>query len=666
MHGIDRERGKKFRFRHGNNAKQETHRVPLLLLVGNPNVGKSTVFNQLSHKYSITANYLFTTLETNSDFIKINNRTYEIIDSPGIYGLNHPSEEGLVTRDLLFSQREKIVIQVIEAAKLEQSLQLTIQLLELQVPLIIVLNMSDELVKHGIRINSRALAEQLNVPVVETVATEGKGLNVLLRNVEKAHANVDNMNFPWIMKQFIEEAKQFLPAHHFVPDAIFSLLALNDDYALSWLKKHLGGKYAKALSNFKQEFEERHTVNLSIILLNARQVWAQKIIGHVLTQREEITKFGFQEFGMLSRHPVYGWFVLAIIITLTYLIVGKFGATFLVVQLENKIFLPLVGFLSSLPMPPFLERFLIGDYGLITIGLLNAIGTVLPIISLFFLVLNFLEDTGYLTNLIILTSRVFKKIGLTGKSILPIVLGFGCKTMATLSTKILETKKEKYISIFLIGLAIPCSSQLSINLAILSREPILAFLIVLTLLFLIEIIAGLILNKIIPQDKESDFIIEIPPIRIPDAKLTLKKTWHRTVWFLEEAVPLFLFGALVLFILDETNTLVLVEKALSPIVVTWLHLPANFAEAMVMSLARSEAGAVIVMDFAVGGALNTRQVITAVIVLTLFIPCISNVFAIIKELKLKAALIMITIITIASLAIGGIVANALIFLHYGG
>jgi ferrous iron transport protein B len=474
------------------------------------------------------------------------------------------------------------------------------------------------------------------------------------------------MNFPWIIKQFIKEAKQLLPPHHFIPDAIFSLLAFNDNYALFWLKKHVGGKYAKRLAEFKQEFEERHTVNLSIILLNARQVWAQKIIDHVLTQREEITKFGIQEFGMLSRHPVYGWFILAVIIMLTYLIVGKFGATFLVVQLENRIFLPLIGFLSSFPMPPFLERFLIGDYGLLTIGLLNAIGTVLPIISLFFLVLNLLEDTGYLTNLIILTSRVFKKIGLTGKSILPIVLGFGCKTMATLSTKILETKKEKYISIFLIGLAIPCSSQLSINLAILSREPFLAFLIVLSILFLIEIIAGLILNKIIPQDKESDFIIEIPPIRIPDVKLTLKKTWHRTVWFLEEAVPLFLFGAFVLFILDETNTLVLVERALSPIVVTWLNLPADFAEAMVMSLARSEAGAVIVMDFAVEGALNTRQVITAVIVLTLFIPCISNVFAIIKELKLKAALIMITIITITSLAIGGIVAKALILLQYGG
>ncbi|OQX86497.1 ferrous iron transport protein B [candidate division KSB1 bacterium 4484_87] len=656
----------RIRLQRINRRHENSQQIPLLLLIGNPNVGKSTIFNHLTNKYSITANYLFTTLEANTDFIKIKEQKYEIIDSPGIYSLDNPSEEGQQTRNLLFSSREKIIIQIIEASKLEQSLQLTAQLLALKTPMIVVLNMTDELVKHGIRVNAKILSEQLNVPVVETIASEGKGIEDIRRNILNVRAPENVLPYPWIIKQFYQEAYSLLPADVSVPPAIFSLLALGDSYARHWISSHISKEVSVKIANFRNEFQEKHAVNLSIILLNARQVWAQKVLDNVISHRDEITKYGVQKFGELSRHPIYGWFILAIVIMTTYLVVGKFGATVLVVYLDNYIFSPIISYVGSLPLSPFLHRFFVGDYGILTLGLLNAIGTVLPIIGLFFLVLNMLEDTGYLTNLIILTSRVFKKLGLTGKSILPLVLGFGCKTMATLSTKILDTKREKYIAIFLIGLAIPCSSQMSLNMAILSREPVFAFVLVTLTLLLIELIAGLLLNRLLPKGKQSDFIIEIPPIRIPDAKLTLKKTYHRTYWFLKEAVPLFLLGSLVLFILDETDMLVLVEKALSPIVVDWLHLPINFAEAMVMSLARSEAGAVIVMDFAVKGILNARQIIVAVLVLTLFIPCISNVLAIIKELKLKAAIIMISIITITSFFIGGFVNFLLTFFHYGG
>jgi ferrous iron transport protein B len=302
-----------------------------------------------------------------------------------------------------------------------------------------------------------------------------------------------------------------------------------------------------------------------------------------------------------------------------------------------------------------MKRFLIGDYGLLTTGLFNAIGTVLPIITLFFLVLNLLEDVGYLSNLVILTNRLFKKIGLSGKSILPIVLGFGCKTMATLSTKILDSKKEKYIAIFLIGLAIPCSSQLSVNIAVLALQPISAFITVLLVLFIIEISAGLILNRIIPEKKQPDFILEIPPIRLPDIALLLKKTYYRTVWFLKEAVPLFLLGALILFVLHETSGIYYLEQLLRPVIVTFLNLPINFSEALVMSLARSEAGAVLIMKMVKQGELDPTQVMVAIIVITLFVPCISNIMAMIKELRMKKALIMVATITVTAFLIGGLI-----------
>ncbi|MBL7094993.1 ferrous iron transport protein B [candidate division KSB1 bacterium] len=624
-----------------------------ILIIGNPNVGKTTIFNQLSRKYAVTANYPFTTVEANSAPIRIEGREYELIDTAGIYRLDFPSEEGQITRDFLFNNTPKIIIQVIEAAKLEQSLRLTLQLLELKIPLILVLNMNDELAKQGVRLNPHVLSESLNVPIIETIAVEGKGIEKIKKVIPGAKtANYVNSNPP-ILKKYYQEIETAFPENKKPQQSILSLFALDDPYTKRWIEANYGIKILKkAVAQFNR-FKNTNIVNLSFAILNSQNQKIQNIISRVITHKSEITKYGIQKFGEWSRHVLWGWLIVLLMIFLTYIIVGKLGANFLVVEMERLLFTPITNYLKSILTIPILYRFLVGDYGLLTTGLFNAIGTVLPIIILFFLVLNFLEDIGYLTNLVILTNRIFNKLGLTGKSILPIVLGFGCKTMATLSTKILDTKKEKYISIFLIGLAIPCSSQMSIIIAVLSKQPVLSFLIVAGILLFIELTAGLILNHIIPKDKQIDFIMEIPPIRLPDLKLLGKKTYYRSIWFLKEAVPLFLLGAFILFILHETGLISLLQNGLRPIVVDLLNLPINFTEAMVMSLARSEAGAVLVMDMANAGVLTPNQIIVSILVLTLFIPCISNVMAIGKELKWKKATVMVLIITMTSLLIGG-------------
>jgi len=627
----------------------------VILLIGNPNVGKTSIFNQLSQRYAITANYPFTTVELNTDTIRIFDKQFELIDAAGIYRLDHPSEEGQLTRDLIFNRHPEILIQVIEASNLEHSLLLTAQLLELKIPLIIVLNMIDETVKHGLRVNSRVLSEQLVVPVVETIATEGKGIEEIKKAIAKLKSPKNNMQFPLLVEKFYQNAMDIFPQKNKPPRPIVTLLALEDPFALQWIEENYGKEIASEVKNHFNHFLDNHVVNLSIAILNSQKTWIQNIVQQVITRKEEYTKFGVQKFGEWSRHPIYGWIIVLAVIFLTYLIIGKFGATFLVNELDQYVFSPLIAYIDKLIPWMILNRFLIGDYGILTTGLFNAIGTVLPIITLFFLVLNLLEDIGYLTNLIILTNRLFKKVGLTGKSILPIVLGFGCKTMATLSTKILDSKKEKYIAIFLIGLAIPCSSQLSVSIAVLALQPISAFIIVIIVLAVIELSAGLILNRLIPEEKHSDFILEIPPIRLPDIKLFFQKTFYRTMWFLKEAVPLFLLGALILFILHETSGMRLLEWALGPIVVSFLALPINFSEALVMSLARSEAGAVLIMNMVKQGELNSTQVIVAIVVITLFIPCISNIMAMIKELKTKKALIMVATITVTAFLIGGLI-----------
>ena len=637
-----------------------------ILIVGNPNVGKTTIFNQLSKKYAITANYPFTTVETNSAPIRIGSKEYDLIDTAGIYRLDFPSEEGQITRDLLFNKKPKIIIQVIEAAKLEQSLLLTLQLKELKIPLLLVLNMSDELAKQGVNISVQTLSESLRLPIIETVAVEGKGIDKIKKTIPNLQLTDLDNNYPHILRKYHQEMESIFQGNEKPPISILNLLALNDSFAQRWIENNFGDTILKKAVKQLNSFNNKNIVNLSVTILNSQNQKIQKIVNTVVFRKSEITKFGIQKLGEWSRHVVFGWLIILAMIYLTYLIVGKFGANFLVAEMERFLFSPITNYLNSIITIPFLHRFLLGDYGLLTTGLFNAVGTVLPIIILFFLVLNLLEDIGYLTNLTILTNKIFDKVGLTGKSILPIVLGFGCKTMATLSTKILDTKKEKYIAIFLIGLAIPCSSQMSIIIAVLSKEPLIAFLIVVGFLVFIELFAGLILNHIIPKDKQTDFIIEIPPIRLPDLKLLAQKTYYRSLWFLKEAVPLFLLGAFILFILQETSLISVLQNGLRPIVVDLLNLPIHFTEAIVMSLARSEAGAVLVMDMANAGELSSGQVIVSIIVLTLFIPCISNVMAIGKELKWKKATVMVLIITITSVIIGGGVNLFLKLIHYGG
>lgn len=636
-----------------DNGKSIDFHKNVILLVGNPNVGKTSVFNRLSRIYAVTANYPFTTVELNIDVIRLIGREFELIDSPGIHRLDHPSEEGQITRDIIINHHPEIIIQVVEASNLERSLLLTAQLLELQIPMILVLNMIDETAKQGIRVNSRLLSELLSIPVIETIATEGKGIEGIKKAMRKLSPPKPSFKYVSLIERFYSDSLKMFPGKNQPPRSIITLLALDDPFALRWIEENYGQELAQKMVKHHTDFLDTHEINLPIAILNRQNRWIKAIIERTVTIKNDFTKLGIQKFGELSRHRVYGWFIVIIVVLLTYLLVGKFGAIFLVNKLEQTIFNPIVTYLDSIIGVAFFNRLLIGDYGLLTTGLFNAIGTVLPIITLFFLVLNFLEDVGYLTNLIILTNRLFKKLGLTGKSILPIVLGFGCKTMATLSTKILESKKEKYIAIFLIGLAIPCSSQMSVIIAVLALQPLTAFIIVILVLIVIEILAGLILNRVIPEQKSIDFMMEIPPIRIPDVRLLFQKTYYRSVWFVKEAVPLFLLGALILFILHETSGMLLLEWALRPIVVSFLNLPINFTEAMVMSLARSEAGAVIIMNMVKQGELDAIQVIVSIIVLTLFIPCISNVMAIVKELKIKATLIMVLIITLTAFLIGG-------------
>jgi ferrous iron transport protein B len=371
-----------------------------------------------------------------------------------------------------------------------------------------------------------------------------------------------------------------------------------------------------------------------------------------------------ERLGRWSRDWKTGVPVLIVVLLLMYEFVGVIGAGTLVAAFEDGLFNNLLTpFLQSLMPAGFFYDLLIGKYGLISVGLTYALAIVLPIVVTFFIAFGLLEDSGYLPRLAILSDRIFRVMGLNGKAVLPMVLGLGCDTMATMTTRILATKKERMIATILLALGVPCSAQLGVILGIggsLGRGALLTiFGVVLSQMMLV----GYLSSKII-KGQRGDFIFEIPPIRVPIFKNVWTKTRIRLKWYVREALPLFLLGTLILFILDRLRVptpwgtqsgLGLIESALAPVVTGVLDLPKETAQVLILGFLRRDYGAAGLLDMVRDQALSPVQIVTALIVLTLFIPCIANFFMIIREHGTKKALYILAFITPFAIAVGGAV-----------
>jgi len=301
---------------------------------------------------------------------------------------------------------------------------------------------------------------------------------------------------------------------------------------------------------------------------------------------------------------------------------------------------------------PILQEFLVGPYGIFTMALTYAIAIVLPIVSFFFIIFGLMEDSGYLPRLAVMTNKIFKKMGLNGKAILPMVLGLGCGTMATMITRILDAEKDRTLVTLLLALGVPCSAQLGVILGMFSGLPPLYFLIWIILILGILIIVGYLASLIIPGES-SDFILEVPPLRIPQLANVMVKTLARIEWYLKEAVPLFILGTLILFLFHQTKVLALLEKVASPLVVYLLGLPAKVTEAFIIGFLRRDYGAAGIFVLAKEGKLNPHQILVSLVTLTLFIPCIAQFFMMVKERGLKKSLWISAVVFPIAFGIGG-------------
>ncbi len=636
-----------------------------LLLVGNPNVGKSVIFHYLSGKYATVSNYPGTTVEVTRGQAQFGDDTWEIIDTPGVQSLLPNSEDEKVARDILINgHTDGAVVQVVDAKNLRRSLVITSQLAELGFPMVIALNMLDEADRRGIKVDTESLSQALGVEVVETVAVDGQGLERLKEACAEARPSSFQITFDPAIEESIRKISQQLPPLE-VNHRGISLLLLSGDR--NPRTQPVDRQAAALINSAIQEAEAQYATPLSYVISMQRARRVEAIVGRVEAKGHRPQDTWTEKLGSLTMHPLWGIpFLAATLFLVFYLFVGRLGAGVGVDFLQNTVFNGYINpwataVLDLVPIT-LLQELLVGQYGLITMGLTYAIAIVLPIVGFFFFAFGLLEDSGYLPRLAILSNRVLKHMGLNGKAVLPMVLGLGCVTMATMTTRILESRRERMIATLLLALGIPCSAQMAVILAMVSSLSATAVALFIALVGSQLLLVGFLAARLLPGES-SDFILEIPPLRLPHLSNVLLKTFYAIVWFLREAVPLFLIGTFLLFLGNQLGVLQWLEELAQPVVTGFLGLPPKAAEAFIIGFLRRDYGAAGLLKMQQDGLLTVTQVLVSLVVITLFVPCIANFFVVIKERGLRTALLIVAFIFPFAVLVGGVVNFAL---HWTG
>ena len=641
-------------------GKPSQHGRRRFILVGNPNVGKSVIFGLFTGRYATVSNYPGTTVEVSRGLMGLpDGGEAELIDSPGVNTLIPTSEDERVTRDILLSTEADAILNVIDAKNLKRGLLVTLQLAEMGLPVVVALNMYDEAGERGIEIDLKRLSELIQTHVQPTIATQKWGVDKLKELLLQARMPSIPVIYPPEIERAVRTIEKILPEEMKAKRAVALMLLSGDETIEGYIKTILPDKELDRIKAIATGLEARYSEPLGYIINRERLKTVERIIRECVHIKERrVGGLAGEVLGRYSIHPFWGLFILAGVLFAMYEFVGVVGAGMVADFIEETIFGSYLNPWATrvvealIPYEP-LQAFLVGDYGIITMALTYAIAIVLPIVGFFFIFFGVLEDSGYLPRLAIMVDRVFKLIGLNGKAVLPMVLGLGCDTMATMTTRILSTRKERIIVTLLLALGVPCSAQLGVILGMLGALSLKATVVwagvVVAVLFLVAFLS----SKVVPGDT-SDFILEIPPIRVPQLSNIALKTLVRVEWYLKEAVPLFILGTMVLFFMDRTGLLTLLEFYAEPVITGFLNLPAETTAAFIVGFLRRDYGAAGLYALQKEGVLEPVQVVVSLVTLTLFVPCIANFFMIIKERGLKIAIYMALFIFPFAILVGGV------------
>lgn len=601
-----------------------------IILAGNPNVGKSVIFNALSGFYVEVSNYPGTTVDVSKAYIEQG----LLIDTPGVYGVSNYTDDEAVTQKVL--ETADVVINVASALSLERDLSLTQQIIDMELPLILVINQVDEAESRGITINFKLLEEILGIKVIPAVAIRNKGIAEIVKSINNKDYNVSKSQTPYIKE----------------------LLAQNQLTSVE-----------KILKVIDLESKDYQDAEVKTQIYNERREKISSITAQIITKGKK--RFILTNYiDNLLLNPIFGTIISIGLLYLLYQILGVFISGDVVDFLSSNIekyYIPWVSnIVSHYSHISIINDLLIGEFGVLTMLVEILAGVLFPLIISFYLFMAILEDTGYLPRLATLMDNLFSKIGLNGRAIIPILLGFGCGTMGVITTRILGTQKERTIATAILSFTIPCAAQIAIVVALLAKIASLkAWFIYILSIAILLLLTGTILNKLI-KGRATDLLIDIPPLRIPVLANTLSKTLFRVLAFLKDAVPLFVIGSMLVTILEKLGVLAFLQKLLEPIVVAGLHLPANFANIFIMGLVRRDFASIGLLGMANGGLHNAPmtqvQILVSAIVVTLYVPCIAALIVTYKERGLKITSLIWIATLFLSLIIGAIMARVLPFL----
>ncbi|MBW2000399.1 MAG: ferrous iron transport protein B [Deltaproteobacteria bacterium] len=649
---------------HGT-TEEKIEDTKKIVLVGSPNVGKSVIFGHLTGRYVTVSNYPGTTVEVTRGRGIIGHEEVGVIDTPGMYSLVPITEEERVARDILLEERPDVVVQVIDAKNLERMLHLTLQLMEADLPVLLDLNLMDEAEESGISIDPDMLRRELGIPVVATVAIENKGLDHLQETILKnERRRVRNLTYGQPLESSLQRIERLLTGEYNISKRAIALLLLQDDPGVHSGVKKLDGDVYQTIQRIVEETKNIYRAPLNYIITIRRQEVISEIVQKTTTQSGIEVRDFKESLSSLMMRPATGLPFLFLVIYVMYKFVGVFGAQTSVDFLEGVVFgeyiNPFVTKIVTLIIPwKILQDLFVNDYGIITLGLRYAIAIILPIVTTFFIAFSIIEDTGYLPRLAMLIDRAFKKIGLNGRAVIPVVLGFGCDTMATMVTRTLETRRERIIATFLLALAIPCSAQLGVILALLSDNTtgLLLFGGVMAIVF---IFVGYLAAKIMPGENPI-FYMEVPPLRWPKMSNVFTKTYTRVEWYFREILPLFIMASIFIWVGRLTGLFVLLVNTLA-YPTGWIGLPREAATAFLYGFFRRDFGAAGLYDLKITGVLSGIPLVVSVITIALFMPCIAQFSMTIKERGWKMALGMAAFIFPFAFLVGGLVNKALLFL----
>ena len=629
-----------------------------ILLVGHPNVGKSVLFHRLTGAYVNVSNYPGTTVEVTRASARFD-REVTLLDTPGVLSLPSRSDDERATMRALLNENTRCLVQVGDAKNLRRTLTLTALLAELGVPMVLALNMHDEAAARGVIVDIPALAEELGIPVMATVATGGEGVGELTNSLGHAQPPQALLRYDAEIEKAIGQAaaaiNRIAPHPQLAARGLAILYLGGDTEVTDWLTEKSGADFAE-LTALRQKAEQASKGKLATQLARERTEAADALATSAIRRAARSSPLLSQRIGQYVVDPLWGVPILLGMLFVVYEFVGVFGATTLVGLLEKDLFEGILNpafshFVTAAVNVPWVTELLVGKYGLWTMGMTYALALILPIVSTFFFAFGVLEDSGYLPRLTVIANRLFALIGLNGRAVLPMVLGLGCVTMATLTTRILHSPRERMITIFLLALAIPCSAQLGVVLGMLGGVSFTAVLIWALAMLMILMLAGFLAAKLIPG-RRIPLVTELPPMRLPILGNVFKKTGGRLKWYLIEVIPLFLLGTFIMFALDKTGALPFIIRAGEPLVSGWLGLPKEASAAFVMGFLRRDFGATGL--FAMADTLSPIQAVVGMITITLFIPCFASLMMMVKEQGSKVALAMVAVIVPFAFLIGGL------------